>query len=494
METDIKKAQSLKYRRDQKLLYRRESPDNPDRSVPETLLHEPPKGSSKWNSQRVLAEAKHGLPVILALLFLVTLLIPVRVRLGPLLLFPYRMWLLLLFIPLLIALLRGRAGPILIVDWCMVGAAIWAVISLLANHPVGLIIEPAGAHTIEFLGAYLLGRITIRSADDFHRIVKVFFMIVLIMLPFALMESILHRPILLQLIGQNSVAVDIGTRMGLRRAQTAFEHPILFGAFVSAGLGLVWYSYAFGGSALKRIFGTCVIGVSTMLSLSSGALMAFAVQTVFIAWEWALKSYKRRWAVFGWGAAAAYVLIDLFTTASPFHVLVRYATFSMQSSYNRILIWQYGMQNIWDNPLFGLGLNDWVRPRWMSASIDNFWLLIAMRYGLPFFILVVFALILLIWRISRMPMPNPSDRAARAAFLTTFGGIALAAGTVHYWNGVFSFIMFLIGSSVWMISGGVSHSSQSDQFTKNDQGPARRAPGLKSGDITNARSYNRPKA
>ncbi|GHF06513.1 hypothetical protein GCM10016455_29610 [Aliiroseovarius zhejiangensis] len=431
--------------------------------------------------------------MFLGTVFLISLLLPMRIRLGPLLLFPYRLWLLLLFIPLLIALLRGKAGPVAFVDWCFFGAAIWAVVSLLANHPLGVIIEPAGAHTIEFLGAYLLGRITIRSAEDFHRMVRIFFMIVLVLLPFALLEGLLHRPVLLQLIGQNGVAVDIGTRMGLRRAQTAFEHPILFGSFVSAGLGLVWYSYAYNRSAMRRLFGTFVIGLSTMLSLSSGALMAFAMQTVFIAWEWVLKSYKRRWAIFGWGAAAVYVLIDLFTTASPFHVLVRYATFSMQSSYNRILIWHYGTQNIWDNPLFGLGLNDWVRPRWMSASVDNFWLLIALRYGIPFFILVTGALVLLIWRMSRAQMPDPADRAARAAFLTTFGGVALAAGTVHYWNGVFSFIMFLIGSSIWMISGGLSQSSNSDQSIETDHRKSRRAAGLKFGDVTNARSNNRPK-
>lgn len=401
-----------------------------------------------------LQSAGNGLSVMFSVVFLITLLFPMRIHAGPLLLLPYRLWLLILFVPLLVVLLRGKAGRLVLVDWAFFGAAIWAVLSLMVNHPFGTIIEPAGSYTIEFLGAYLLGRVTIRSGADFFRMVKAFFLLILALFPFALAESTLHRPVLLQLLGQDRVAVDIGTRMGLRRAQTVFEHPILFGAFVSSGLGLVWYSLPITGKRFIRPFSAGIVAAATFLSLSSGALMSLSMQAFFIAWEFVLKSYRRRWALFGWGAAAIYIVVDLFSTASPFHVLVRYATFSLQSSYNRILIWHYGTQNVLENPLFGLGLNDWVRPRWMSASVDNFWLLVAMRYGLPFFLMLAIGLVFLIRKVSRAPLESDLDRSNRAAFLTTLGGIVLAGGTVHYWNGVFAFNMFLVGSGVWMISGG----------------------------------------
>ena len=401
------------------------------------------------------AAGARGLPG-LAILFLLSLLPQISFKIGPLLMKPYRVVLLILFVPLLVRLCAGGAGRMMAIDWLMIGAALWAALALLANHPPSEVIEPIGIVFLEFLGAYVIARTCIRSAEDFRRVVKVLFFITLFLLAFAVLESLTRRPILLQLLGQGAAAVDTGLRFGLRRAQTVFAHPIHYGAFVSAGLGLAWYALRPGAGLVARAACAFVIGLSTLFSLSSGALLAFVMQCVFIAWEAMMAPSPRRWRLFAWGCLAGYIALDLVTTRSPFHVLVNYATFSSGSAYNRILIWQYGTDNVLANPLFGIGLNDWDNPGWMSDSVDNFWLLLTMRYGLPFILMFCGALFLILRRLSRQHLPDPVDRACRAGYLTTVGGVALAGGTVHYWQTMFAFVLFVFGTGIWMISGGAT--------------------------------------
>ena len=51
------------------------------------------------------------------------------------------------------------------------------------------------------------------------------------------------------------------------------------------------------------------------------------------------------------------------------------------------------MMEVGRHPVFGIGLNDWTRPWWRAkmASFDNFWLLQAMRFGLPTLIFLALA-------------------------------------------------------------------------------------------------------
>jgi hypothetical protein len=394
-----------------------------------------------------------GLPG-LAILFLVSLLVPTSFWIGPLQMKPYRVVLLALFFPLLFRLFSGRAGKVMIIDWLMIGAPIWATLALIMNHPIGEMVEPIGIIFLESLGAYLLARVCIRSAEDFRLVVKALFLIILILLVFAAAEGVTRRPILLQLLGESSAAVDAGVRWGLRRAQAVFAHPIHYGAFVSAGLGLVWYALRPDAGIVYRVSCAAAVGLSTFLSLSSGALVAFVMQCVFIGWELAMRPNPMRWRVFAAGSLAGYILLDLLSNRTPFHVLVDYATFSSGSSYMRILIWHYGTDNVAANPIFGIGLNDWEQPGWMTASVDNFWLLLTMQYGLPFIMMFGGALVLILRRVSRQTLTDPVDRACRAGYLTTFGGIAIAGGTVHYWQTMFAFVLFLFGTGMWIVSGG----------------------------------------
>ena len=101
--------------------------------------------------------------------------------------------------------------------------------------------------------------------------------------------------------------------------------------------------------------------------------------------------------------------------------------------------------------MFGIGLGEWVRPTWKSASMDNFWLTETVRYGLPAFILLTGAISWVAFKLSHLRAGVSQIHRCRAAWLTTIAGLAIAGGTVHFWNAVFCLLMFFIGSGVWML-------------------------------------------
>ena len=131
--------------------------------------------------------------------------------------------------------------------------------------------------------------------------------------------------------------------------------------------------------------------------------------------------------------------------------IVKYFTFSTQSAYNRILIFEFGTAEIARHPIFGIGLGEWQRPSWMSDSMDNFWLATAVRYGLPALIFFLGLLLGLVWAVGQRKDLPAEWRRARHAWAFTLFGIAVAAATVHLWNALFVLFFFLIGSGAWML-------------------------------------------
>lgn len=400
-----------------------------------------------------VAEEKRGILFLLMLAFMISLVVPVYIRAGPVLLMPHRIVLLISFVPSLIVIFTGKAGRVLWIDYLMLASVGCAVLSYMVNeNPLLGRVQPIGIIALEFFGAYMLGRAGIRSTAQFMSFVKIFFGTALILVPFAAMESLTHRAVLLEIIPKSVEIVYTAERWGMRRAQAVFGHPILFGVYISVGFGVFWYSL---NTATKRLFSAPLVIAGTVFSLSTGALMSVVFQTLFIAWELVFKKFKNRWRVFGALSILLYLAIDLLSNRTPFHVLITYATFNTGSAYNRILIWRYGMENIWANPWLGLGQDvlNWARPAWMSSSADNFWLLMAMKYGIPMFLFMSIAIFLIFRGVAKANLTDPVAQRCRAGFLVAMGGLILAGGTVHYWHAMMAYILFFIGSGVWMING-----------------------------------------
>ena len=400
------------------------------------------------------------------LVYLLTVVAPVAFYAGPLFLTGLRAFLLLMIVPLTYKLLMGRYDRLYPTDVLFLAHTIWVAVALNHNNPDQMI-QNAGIYAIEFFGGYVLARAYIRGPDDFSAMVRVVLFLTLATLPLALHETMTGRPWLVEMIrrvpGITSVAiVTIEERLGLERVQAVFAHPIHYGLFTSTAFSLCYIGLKGEFGDARRVVSAALAGILCFLSLSSGAFLTLLMQLFLIGWAAVLAGTKQRWVILVALSAAAYVLVDLLSNRTPVRVFFSYATFSAHNAYWRGIIFEWGMKNVLGDPangvvgspIFGIGLKDWVRPHFMhSGSMDNFWLVQAVRYGLPGFLTMAVGYLLVMWRIGRRDFDaDPRLWRQRRAWMFTFVGLTFTLCTVHIWTSIFSYAFFLFGAGMWMLA------------------------------------------
>ena len=403
------------------------------------------------------ADAKHieKRSAFWPVLFCICLVIPLYFDFGTVRLSLYRIVLLLILLPCLFNWMAGKAGKKISADYFMILFALWSVLSMVMTIGFDNAIQPGGVWVIETLGGYFVARVYIRDERSFRAVVKTLVVIVSILLPLAAAESILDKPIALQFFGSfgKSFAItEMDYRAGLRRAQVVFEHPILFGVFTSSifSLGLVSVDGAKSGfGAMMR---GLISGTATFFSLSTGAYLSIIVQGILLAWDYLIKKSKRKWPILTTIFIVMYLIIDALSNRTPVEVFISYLTFNFGNSFNRVLIWQYGTAQVFSTPWFGIGPTDnWARPDWMVASMDNFWLLIAVRHGIPAFLFLALAYFSILRNIGISRLQNPGLITLKKRLLFTIIGISVSICTVHLWNATYALFMFLLGSGLWLL-------------------------------------------
>lgn len=402
------------------------------------------------------SRAIFGVPIPIALFFLAIMLpTAVSLNLGGLRLSAYRVVLLLMFLPMLVQLLSGSRGRIHAFDVLLFVHCAWVLLAMVNWGGIGQGIESGGIYIAECAGAYLLGRLYIRTYCGFASMARAYVSLVVATLLFTVPEAlsgihILHDGISSAVGGPKAPFIE--PRMGLERTFGPFDHPILYGVFCASSFSLAYFVVA--ERRLLNVPGMAKVGgvvLATFMSASGGPYVVLMMQGFVGAWERYLGKVQGRWAALFSLFAMAYVVIDVFSTKTPFHVFVNYFTFSKQSAYNRILIFEFGTAEVARHPVFGIGLGEWERPIWMSDSIDNFWLATAVRYGLPALLLLLGLLLGLVWAVGQRRNLPAELRRARHAWAFTLFGITVAAATVHLWNALFVLFFFLIGAGAWLL-------------------------------------------
>lgn len=396
-----------------------------------------------------------GAPLVITLFFLGMMLpTSVSVSLGGLRLSVYRVVLLVALVPMLSALASGKRGQFNLFDGLAMGHALWAMLALQHWGGLGQGTQSGGIYVIEFLGSYLVGRIYVRSVEDFQAVARLFVGATCLTVLFTLPEALSGVHILYDTITKavgGPKAPFIEPRMGLTRAFGPFDHPILYGVFSASAFSMAYFVIAERRlTNLRGMAQVVTVCGAAFLSASGGPYTVLIMQIFVAAWQRVFAKIEGRWKMLFGLFGIVYLLVDLLSTRTPFHVFVTYLTFSAVSGYNRILIFQFGSDEVMRHPLFGIGLGDWIRPVYMSDSMDNFWLVVAVRYGLPALVMLVALMVGLLWRAAhRRDLPQ-SWRNARHAWAFTLFGISVAAATVHLWNALFVLFIFLIGSGVWL--------------------------------------------
>jgi uncharacterized membrane protein len=401
-----------------------------------------------------------------AVIFLVTLTIPWNIDLGPLRTSVSRIVLLFTILPCIFMWLGGRVGKIQAVDVVVMLLCLWTLLSFVTIYGVGPAIQSAGMVFIETAGAYLLGRICVTNSTQFRQMIVILLYTVAFFLPFAFYESISGRNILREVFSYvlpTYVDYFMAPRWGLRRVQGVFEHPILFGVFCCFTFSLVDSLRRQGQPAWQRWSRNLVVACATFLSMSSGPISALFVQLFLMAWDRILRSFKYRWWLLTAPILGMYVVVTLFSNQSFFEFYVHYFAFSQDTGWDRIRIWHYGWASVAHHPMFGIGYEEYERPEWMEASIDMFWLINFVRFGIPAGImtLVMFALAFY-GAIAATPKTEP-ETSQRRGYVFCLVGFFIVGWTVHFWGAVYLLFMFLLGAGAWFGSASTLTDSQGPQ-------------------------------
>lgn len=390
-------------------------------------------------------------------LLLISLVLPIELSfyLGDLLITPVRVVLLFTAFPSAYKLFKR--GDLRDFDYLLFGFIFWIAVSYTYNHGAAKAVEGGGVLALEILISYLIARVYITDTIKLIATIRLVVVIITLMLPFVIAESLTGKHIIhdffASLTGfQYPLAYE--ARFGFTRAYGTFTHPILLGVFSSSLTGLVWYVFGKRG-AFGKLLKLAVLSATTIATLSSAPLLLLLFQFFAIAGNRLAGRLRWKWQMVVAGFASLYVFLLFWSPYSPMMVIMSRITLDPSTSYYRRLIWEYGSAVVLNNPFFGIGKNDWVRPIWMvSDTIDNFWLKVGMQFGLPAVILLGLCLCLLIFKVSKMMKKGlPEDyKSACRGWIVTIISFSIIGFTVDFFGAIYVFFYFLLGMGAALLS------------------------------------------
>lgn len=398
------------------------------------------------------------MPSLLIVLFILAIFIPIEFhyQLGSLRVEPYRIVLgfALIFAILNIKYILKRADSIDIFLALLIGISF---ISFLVNHDLQKAFESTGIYAIETLGAFYLARLWITTPKRFYYVNIGFISLLVLLFAFSIYESFAHHRILhdwaRMITGNDSLDPRLYThyyeRLGILRATNVFAHPILYGTiaamFFPFMVGLLFFSYK-----KRYLLATGILFSSMLLTLSSAPLLSLISQaaTAIITRFW--HQAQRFWLGIATIAISLAVLIESVSNRGFFGVLVSYLTFNPITGYYRMLQWQYGTDDVIQNPLLGIAHHDWTRPLWLDSSIDSFWLLLFMQHGVFAGIILLFAsLLIVVQYLNRLHHYHSHIRWMVSAWILAFTAMIFIGFTVDFYGKLQPMFFFLLGAIAW---------------------------------------------
>ena len=339
-------------------------------------------------------------------------------------------------------------------DGVLFFGSVWIFVSLSAVEGFSRALNGGGSQFVDIYLSYLYARVFISNLTDVRRLLIVISPGLLAAGLLIFLESVSHTyivdPISNQLVGRSSsIAEDLRyyTRLGLMRAPGPFPHPILAGVFLSSFLTL------FLTSSIKswpRVIGICA-GFLSFFTVSSAPVLAIIMSFGLIALDFATKVVEQlTWRLIISGILLALLVVELVSESGVIGLIIRFATFDQWTAFYRLLIWEYAGASVQAHPVFGIGFGEWVRPSWMTSSIDAYWLLLSVQYGIipaTTFLTVAFgSIIALCYQINRTR--SSVDRVFLKGFVYLIFILCLQAFTVAYWLSLQSLFFFVLGAAI----------------------------------------------
>jgi hypothetical protein len=389
-----------------------------------------------------------------ALLLCYAVILPVEMslNLSALHIGAYRLVLLLLSPVLFNAIVKGRYKPHW-ADGLMLIVSLWLPVSFWVNYDFSVGLEAGFSQAIDVLFAYLVGRIFIKDFATFKSLLAYMLpglaAVALLLIGESVIGKLFVRETAASIFGgaaDSAGLLKYEFRLGLLRATGPFPNPIHAGVFLTSYI-LLYIVYFTAG--FKRIVGV-IVSIAGVFSISSAAVMLLGLSAILSLYNQFMAYFKE----INWRVSLVFVIcimgiVQVFSKNGVVPILYRYLTFNPATGYFRTLIWEQSTDDVWRNPWFGIGYEEYTRPAWMVATtIDAHYLAMAVKYGLVPALLYFLIALAVIFMIGNQSRRLHGMRASKVllGMAISMSTLLLVMFTVTFWGSILSWFNMLLGA------------------------------------------------
>lgn len=256
-------------------------------------------------------------------------------------------------------------------------------------------------------------------------------------------------------------------RAGTYRAQSVFEHPIVFSQFVAAALPISIYCLRYDKSIFWKVLSFLLIPIGLAAIVKSGSRAGLVSVTIAIAFLVAITWLR--------GMASKGVARVVAITAMPVFVFGAFASFLVlqqlvtgrnaveaSSTSTRVFMFQQGVRALSDSPLVGYGQGLAVFKAGViggegTPTIDSYLLTVAVDSGYVGIILLLLLMGFFSSAAIRASLSDQGEIGARIAFSTaavlaifaTFAGLSIPSGLTLMWLLLFAALASMRKDVAW---------------------------------------------
>jgi hypothetical protein len=391
---------------------------------------------------------------LLCRLYIFSLFIPLEafVKLGPLRLEPYRV---LLIIGFFTWLKKGTSDNSHFVLVCFV---LFSGFALVVNHGVAAALPPGGILFLEVCTSYMIGVMYVRNRRDHEKYFKLFsrlYMLIAIpsFIEFFTGFKVMHT-LFEQLTGNIQLDRDLYTeayvRFGFTRTTATFGHPILYAI---SSVTVIPIILAINKNNKARFF-TYLVSLSGLITavitaVTSAAIIGIVLQETFKKWYRIRDKIGGLKQVITTSIYLSMIIIQFTSNRGLVKFLAMSMTLDPSTAYYRTLQWEFTADDISSHLYFGIGNNEFTHPAWFMPSIDSYWLLNMLQFGL-------FSQIALLYFFAQMikktfiKSESKENLELLLAYRVLLISVLFLGLTVDFFDRMQPMLYFILGTSSWL--------------------------------------------
>jgi len=287
---------------------------------------------------------------------------------------------------------------------------------------------------IELGGGYLVARAYFFRRSELQEFMHVFKILTVVVISLSLLDTVSGTNVITELFIPGAWRQYRG---GIVRAQSTFEDAEHFGTFCCVAGSLFLYAET---TRLRKLLWTGFSFLGCILALSSGPLLAFLIVVASFFYAESLKRYAWRWKAYQAIVALAVIAIYIFVP-KPTSWIVSHLTLDPGTGYFRLYVFDYYYDMIAFKPILGWGFADVIGDDEFlgKTTLDNVWLVCAVRFGIPMIVLLLMANIGTFYRSApriKGGAADPYINSLGTGFTASIICFCVIGLTVHYWNAI----------------------------------------------------------